>query len=258
MPLATKNNAIIVKDGKLAENCDCCGGWYCCSGYPYWSYGGLSGCDPKEYISVVSVTIETGEDFSSKRSGYTSCSASFSRVYDKQFFIIPTSHYAGTFELSKSGPSGRFLYEYEPDEAGGVATIATAINFTGDGRLSWNVVLMGHCYQWSKYSRSEITDSKSLSDMKLVLTSTGSSSDCYASGYEFYNAGTPSISVGGVTSLCQSAFSFSGSTASRFWGCAPGSKSSDEKSGIGGIGGDFFGELEETGDSRVRISVEAS
>jgi hypothetical protein len=29
MPLATKDNAIIVKDGKLAENCDCCGGWYC-------------------------------------------------------------------------------------------------------------------------------------------------------------------------------------------------------------------------------------
>ena len=29
MTLATKNNAIIVKDGKLAENCGCCGGWYC-------------------------------------------------------------------------------------------------------------------------------------------------------------------------------------------------------------------------------------
>jgi hypothetical protein len=29
MPLASKNNAIIVKDGKLAENCGCCGGWYC-------------------------------------------------------------------------------------------------------------------------------------------------------------------------------------------------------------------------------------
>ena len=27
MPLATKNNAIIVKGGKLAENCNCCGGW---------------------------------------------------------------------------------------------------------------------------------------------------------------------------------------------------------------------------------------
>ena len=31
MPLATKNGAIIVKDGKLAENCGCCGGWYCCA-----------------------------------------------------------------------------------------------------------------------------------------------------------------------------------------------------------------------------------
>jgi hypothetical protein len=31
MPLATKNNAIIVKDGLLAENCGCCGGWYCCA-----------------------------------------------------------------------------------------------------------------------------------------------------------------------------------------------------------------------------------
>jgi len=29
MTLATKNNAIIVKDGKLAEDCGCCGGWYC-------------------------------------------------------------------------------------------------------------------------------------------------------------------------------------------------------------------------------------
>jgi hypothetical protein len=32
MPLATKNNAIIVKDGLLAENCGCCGGWYCYDG----------------------------------------------------------------------------------------------------------------------------------------------------------------------------------------------------------------------------------
>jgi hypothetical protein len=31
MPLATKNGSIIVKDGLLAENCGCCGGWYCCA-----------------------------------------------------------------------------------------------------------------------------------------------------------------------------------------------------------------------------------
>jgi hypothetical protein len=29
MPLATKNNAIILKDGRLAENCACCGDWVC-------------------------------------------------------------------------------------------------------------------------------------------------------------------------------------------------------------------------------------
>ena len=29
MTIATKNGAIIVKDGLLAENCGCCGGWYC-------------------------------------------------------------------------------------------------------------------------------------------------------------------------------------------------------------------------------------
>lgn len=30
MTIATKNGSIIVKDGRLAENCGCCGGWYCC------------------------------------------------------------------------------------------------------------------------------------------------------------------------------------------------------------------------------------
>jgi hypothetical protein len=32
MTLATKNGSLIVKDGKIAENCGCCGdGWYCCA-----------------------------------------------------------------------------------------------------------------------------------------------------------------------------------------------------------------------------------
>jgi len=30
MTIATKSGSLIVKDGKLAENCGCCGGWYCC------------------------------------------------------------------------------------------------------------------------------------------------------------------------------------------------------------------------------------
>jgi len=38
MPLATKNNALIVKDGKIAENCDCCG-WVCVSCGGTYTYG---------------------------------------------------------------------------------------------------------------------------------------------------------------------------------------------------------------------------
>jgi hypothetical protein len=55
MPLATKNTAIIVKDGKLAESCGCCGGWYCCAS--------LS-CIPLD-VSSVSVSI-TAEDYLAK------------------------------------------------------------------------------------------------------------------------------------------------------------------------------------------------
>ena len=51
MPLATKNNAIIVKDGLLAESCGCCGGWYCCLS---------SSCLVADITSVtVSITAET-------------------------------------------------------------------------------------------------------------------------------------------------------------------------------------------------------
>ena len=57
MPLATKNGAIIVKDGKLAENCGCCG---CFGGslppkitldvtvYPYRIEANLTGITPNE------------------------------------------------------------------------------------------------------------------------------------------------------------------------------------------------------------------
>ena len=50
MTLATKNNAIIVKDGKLAESCGCCEGWYCCQENPCYQ------------LKTISVQI-TAQDF---------------------------------------------------------------------------------------------------------------------------------------------------------------------------------------------------
>lgn len=52
MTIATRNGAIIVKDGKLAEDCACCGGWYCCPS---------SSC-LRDQISSVTVSI-TAQDY---------------------------------------------------------------------------------------------------------------------------------------------------------------------------------------------------
>jgi hypothetical protein len=52
MTLATKNGSIIVKDGKLAENCGCCGEWYC---YP---------CDCGVPVARIRIT-----DFTTSRVG---------------------------------------------------------------------------------------------------------------------------------------------------------------------------------------------
>jgi hypothetical protein len=30
MTIATKNGSVIIKDGSVAQNCGCCGGWICC------------------------------------------------------------------------------------------------------------------------------------------------------------------------------------------------------------------------------------
>lgn len=47
MPIATKNNSIIVKDGAVAENCNCCGGWVC------YCDPNLRTCPPCEYASLL-------------------------------------------------------------------------------------------------------------------------------------------------------------------------------------------------------------
>jgi hypothetical protein len=66
MPLATKNNALIVKDGKVAENCNCCAGWYCycendCNTTPACAYC-LGSCPPYRAPESFTATI-TASDY---------------------------------------------------------------------------------------------------------------------------------------------------------------------------------------------------
>jgi hypothetical protein len=72
MPLAVKNNAIIVKDGKLAESCGCCGGWYCCMD---------SRC-VSDAINSVSATI-SASDWSYQLTLSSSCGTKYASAYFK-------------------------------------------------------------------------------------------------------------------------------------------------------------------------------
>lgn len=54
--IATKNGAVVVKDGKAAEGCNCCGGWYCVK----------PPCQPRDYVlelSSVQHQFDLGIDF---------------------------------------------------------------------------------------------------------------------------------------------------------------------------------------------------
>lgn len=86
MPLATKNNAIIVKDGNLAENCGCCGGWYCCAD---------KGC-VLDGIASASVQI-TAQDY--LRWSFAQINSS-TTAYNSDSFL--GSFFAGNHTLTKS------------------------------------------------------------------------------------------------------------------------------------------------------------
>jgi len=66
MTLATKNGSLIVKDGQIAEDCGCCGGWYCycendCNTTPACSYC-LGSCPPYRAPESFTATV-TASDY---------------------------------------------------------------------------------------------------------------------------------------------------------------------------------------------------
>jgi hypothetical protein len=91
MPLATKNGTLILKGGKLAENCNCCGdGWYCydnpCSQTPV-GYNSLWTCSedeiPPEILSVkVTFSGEKWCEWAFGGGSEKGPAYAFSRTYD--------------------------------------------------------------------------------------------------------------------------------------------------------------------------------
>jgi len=58
MTLATKNGSLIVQDGKIAEDCGCCGGWYCDGGQ---CDSCVSGVAPSVINAVFTLQVRDGQ-----------------------------------------------------------------------------------------------------------------------------------------------------------------------------------------------------
>jgi hypothetical protein len=159
MTLATKNGSLIVKDGKIAENCGCCeGGWYCCISEP---------CSVDEFVQSVTVNITTGADqvvvVDQSAPGF-SCipgQPTFT-LHSRMVTIIQASHYAGSLSLSRQA-ANEWKYLYPPDTPGNVASV-TATFFDG----LWFVDLDFHSYAWRKTARVPISDTKTIADMSRL------------------------------------------------------------------------------------------
>jgi len=215
MTLATKNGSLIVQDGKIAENCGCCGGWVCCRELSPTTCGGA------EYVKSASVVVITGADYVKVEQSVNrgpGCSARWSA---KAVSITPSSHYAGTFQLSRSGDN-EFRYDYPPDDAGCVASIVLAvINRAGvvGYSFAWRLELIHHAYVWQKNAPTLPSETKSLSQMQCSPPTPPTLQGCYPSPVEWYKKTTATTNTNTISSL--PSFGWGGSVQLRPDGVAP-------------------------------------
>jgi hypothetical protein len=123
MTLATKNGSIIVKDGKLAENCECCGGWYCC----------FSSDCASDSIKSAAVTISAADYLQWTRQV---AFRSTGNLYINTSFGFLGSAYSGTFALEKQTNSPTWTKVFTPSPH---STCVADLTLTV-GRNSWSLV----------------------------------------------------------------------------------------------------------------------
>jgi hypothetical protein len=169
MPLATKNGSLIVKDGKLAENCGCCGGWYCCN------FG--NACAAADTVSVTIAMQCNGDMSGTERRFYSWGTSSIlyggatgPGYYAYRQAIVPSSAFAGTHQLSREtqDPLNAGLARFSKsatDAAGGVTAISVEIGVSSGGGGAVVFRLAYPVYYWSYNTISDSKDFKDLSQM---------------------------------------------------------------------------------------------
>jgi hypothetical protein len=151
MTLATQNGSLIVKDGKLAENCGCCGdGWYCCPDQACIGYS----------ISSATVTVSASDYLKQTTSSLLGCSNGPLREYASVGFL--GSALAGTKSLSKQS-NGTWRYDYQP-QAGGSCQASLVLSFPI--ATTWQLVFTYSVVSFVvTNSTSPVASHKELADM---------------------------------------------------------------------------------------------
>jgi hypothetical protein len=187
MPLATKNNALIVKDGKVAENCNCCGGWYCCAG--------VSLCPD---LLKVSVSISASDVIGTYTLAGASCQGSLSSgtVSRTAVNIHHLSALAGNHTLTRvslvSGVSV-FRKDITSDLAG---CAGASVNVTMYGTSGFDFFLTSYEYHWQQQVLSANPPAP-LAISQMLCSASGSAPDnCSAQAAYSRAAMSPSTRLG--------------------------------------------------------------
>lgn len=177
MPIATKSGGLIVKDGKLAENCGCCGGWYCCQ---------VNECASDFVNSITVQIIPQSSEYTFKSLVTAPCG------YNQSSGAVPCSSIAGTHSLSRVSAT-RWSATLAADSLGCFSPkIELLLSYPAVNTVkgTWSLSIQHSAYWWLKTTQTPSSSFKSLSEMRCENTPdwTGSPFGCarYAADYERY------------------------------------------------------------------------
>jgi hypothetical protein len=102
--------------------------------------------------------------------------------------ITPSSHYAGTFQLTRSSDN-QWKYDYPADAVGCVGSLVLdIINISSvvGYSFAWRLNLIHHAYVWQKNAPTLPPETKTLSQMQCSPPAPPTLQGCYASPVEWY------------------------------------------------------------------------
>lgn len=179
MTIATKNGSVIIKDGSVAQNCGCCGGWYCCP---------PAECALDVVNSIVVTITPAALEWVRKVRTRSGCSF---RSFDQYTAVVPTGSVAGEHSLVKLS-STLWAKTLEVDSVGCVSPVVSIerLSFFGTSGV-WRLIISHGAYYWHQRTTDSESPFKNLSDMQCQNTqntppSSGSLCDFYLNGFQAY------------------------------------------------------------------------